>query len=273
MKANKLLPLFLLIVCFSCGNNPDYHFVEIQGKKQYVLTWGEGEPIVVFLNGGGSSLEDFKPVQSEISGITKTISYDKPGLGKSELTDVPRTLENATEDLRAILKKEKAENAPVVLVGHSMGGFVARYYLYRYPQNVVGMVLIDPGSEYLEDEWRKVRTEAQLKEEDSLLAEQIKLIPRGFQMEVLQYHEHDSILKSINPETNIPITLIESNKVEKGDDDGRLLIQIQKRLYRDFQRSLPQTKLISTESSGHFIQLDEPQLVIDAIKEILTKVQ
>ena len=69
------------------------------------------------------------------------------------------------------------------------------------------------------------------------------------------------------------MTLLESNKVEDGDNDGKILIEIQKRLYREFQASVPQTKLISTDISGHFIQKDEPELVIGAIQEMLTKVQ
>ena len=143
----------------------------------------------------------------------------------------------------------------------------------QHPENVVGLVLIDPGSEYLEDEWKKVRTRDELMKEDSLLAELIKLVPKGFQMEVIAYPAHDSILKTFEPKISVPVTLLESNKVEDGDNDGKILIEIQKRLYREFQASVPQTKLISTKISGHFIQKDEPELVIGAIQKMLTKVQ
>lgn len=271
MRELHLLWLFFIVLCCSCGKGANYHFVKIENSKHQVLSWGSGEPVVVFLNGGGSELKDFQPVQSEIAKVTRTISYDKPGLGKSELTDTPRTLDNVVKDLKILLEKEKVEESPLILVGHSMGGFVARYYLHLHPKNVLGMVLIDPGSEYLNDEWRKTRTEKQLQQEDSLLSEQIKLIPKGFQMEVMAYPQHDSILKTFRHTTDIPITLLESNKVEKGDDDGKILIEIQKRLYRDFQNLLPQTKIVSTEKSGHFIQLEEPELVVETIKEMLSE--
>ncbi|WP_166204771.1 alpha/beta fold hydrolase [Pelagihabitans pacificus] len=264
----RLLLLFIATL-HSCKKGPEHHFIDVQGKPQHVLTWGKGEPVVVFLNGGGSDLQDFGIVQKSIAQITKTFSYDKPGLGKSQMIDVPRTLENVVEELRELLVKEGIVDVPVILVGHSMGGYVARYYLHRYPKNVAGMVLIDPGSEFLNDEYRKVQTQKEIMREDSILLEQIKLIPKGFQMEVLAYPLHDSLLKTFSINTDIPITLIESNKVDGDDPSHKKLIEIQKRLYRDFQRKVPQTNIISTVKSGHFVQRDEPELVIAAIKGML----
>lgn len=270
---NIIFVLLSLILFCSCKNKPNYHYVEIQNRQQHVLTWGEGEPVVVFLCGGGSDLKDFNEVQREISKITKTISYDKFGLGKSELTDSPRSLENVSDELKELLEKEGIINVPIILVGHSMGGYVARFYLHRYPKNITGLVLIDPGSEYLDKEYKKLQTEKEIKTEDSLLAEQIKLIPKGFRMEVDAYPLHDSILRTLPFETEIPITLLESNQVDKNDSNQIKLIQIQKRLYRDLKKQVPQIKIISTEKSGHFIQVDEPHLVIDAIEEMLVKIK
>lgn len=265
--------LLTLIFLSSCKNDKNDHFIEIQGKKQHVLTWGKGEPIVIFLNGGGSDLKDFEIVQKVISEITKTFSYDKPGLGGSELIDSPRTLENVVSDLNELLKKEGIVDVPMIFVGHSMGGYVARYYLHRYPKNLVGLVLIDPGSEFLQNELRRIQTKKENMTLDSLLESQIKLVPLGFQMEVRAYPKHDSLLKTFSIKTDIPITLLESNKVEVGDLMEEKIIELQKKYYREFKRNVPQTKIISTSKSGHFIQLDEPELVIDAIRDMITNVQ
>jgi len=272
MKTYILL-FFILVIFGSCKTKRDGHFVEIQGKQQHVLTLGKGQPVIVFINGGGSDLKDFDFVQKEISKITKTISYDKLGIGKSELTDSQRTLENVSAELKELLEKEGINDVPMIFVGHSMGGYVARYYLHRYPKNLEGIIMIDPGSEFLEDEFKKVQTEREIMISDSTLAAQIKLIPKGFQMEVNAYPLHDSILKTFSIKTDIPITLLESNKVDGDDPTEKKIIEIQKRLYRDFQRKVPQLKLISTKKSGHFIQLEEPDLVINAIKNMIRKVK
>jgi len=264
------LILVTLATIFSCDKIPNDHYIEIQGKKQHVLTLGNGSPVVVFIAGGGSDLTDFDSVQRAISKITKTFSYDKPGLGKSELINSPRTLDKVADELKEFLEKEGIINSPMIFVGHSMGGDVSRYFLHRYPKNIVGLVLIDPGSEFLSEELGKNKTDREKSREDSLLVVEIKSLPIGFQMEVKCYPKHDSLLKTFSIKTDIPITLLESNNVDSASKD---FIEIQKRLYRNFQRKVPQMKIISTEKSGHFIQLDEPNLVIDAIKSMIKEVR
>ena len=269
----KHFVLVFVIAAFSCEKISNDHYIEIKGKKQHVLTSGKGTPVVVFLAGGGCDLTDFDSVQRSLSKITKTFSYDRPGLGKSELVNSPRTLDNVTEELKELLEKEGIINDSMILVGHSMGGDVSRYFLHRNPKNIVGLVLIDPGSEFLSEEYRKTKTEKEIVAEDSLLAIELKSEPIGFQMEVRCYPKHDSLLKTFTINTNVPITLLESTKIEGNNPSDKRLIEIQKRLYRNFQRKVPQMKIISTEKSGHFIQLDEPNLVIDAIKSMITVVR
>jgi pimeloyl-ACP methyl ester carboxylesterase len=273
MRSNAGLLFVIFTILVSCNNEPNYHFTEIAGKQQHVLTWGKGEPAVIFLNGGGSTVQDFEIVQKAISKTNKTIAYDKFGLGKSELAESPRTLENLANELKELLEKEGITNSPIILVGHSMGGYVARYYLHLYPKNLVGIVLIDPGSEFLEDELRKLQNENEIKIADSTLEAQIKLIPKGFQMEVQAYPKHDSLLKTFSIKSNIPITLIESNKFDENDSYDKMIIEVQMRLYREFQKKMPQTKIISTSKSGHFVQLEEPHLVINAINAMLAEVK
>ena len=169
MKLKIISALLMITVLHNCSENEGLHYVKIKGQKQYVYTLGDGEPVVVFLSGGGSTLEDFDKVQKEISKSTKTISYDKFGLGKSHITNSPRTLENVTGELKELLLIEGLYEKQLLLVGHSMGGYVARYFLHKNPKNVVGMVLIDPGSEHLEAEYRKLQSEEQIRLEDSLL--------------------------------------------------------------------------------------------------------
>src|SRR6478736_3558991 len=120
-KANVIPFLVILATVLSCAKTPNEHYIEIQSKKQHVLTLGKGEPVVIFVPGAGSDLKDFDSVQRSIAKVTKTFSYDHPGLGKSELINSPRTLPNLVEELKELLNKEGIADSPIILVGHSMG--------------------------------------------------------------------------------------------------------------------------------------------------------
>ena len=104
--ANIITTLTLLTIVISCNVKPSDRYVDIYDKKQHILELGTGEPIVIFISGAGSNLTHFDSVQKDISKITKTLSYDKAGLGKSEMINTPRTVENLTLELNEILKKE-----------------------------------------------------------------------------------------------------------------------------------------------------------------------
>ena len=69
-------------------------FVEIQGKQQRILVRGTGTPTVVFVTGLGGDMRSFSKIQFEISKLTRTISYDRAGIGKSQLIAGERSLAN-----------------------------------------------------------------------------------------------------------------------------------------------------------------------------------
>lgn len=266
--------LTLLLTITSCSTNKThdtYVFVEIKGKKQRLLDAGIGDPPVIFITGSGSWLEHFDSVQTVISQTNRTISYDKPGIGKSEMIDEPRTLENMTDHLRQILEARKIKQ-PVILVGHSLGGMIARYFEIKFPNRVAGMVLVDPGDEYLTEEVRKVKSEKWNNYLDSLRSVMINDTTSSIgQREELRYDQKiDSVLRTVKTSTKIPVILIESNKVAEEDLMTEDIVEIKKKGYRRLQQEqVPHMTIVSTNKSGHFIQLDEPHLVIDAIRQVI----
>ena len=95
---------------------------------------------------GGSSL-DWSKVQPAVARFTRVCSYDRAGYGWSQSGPGPRTSQQIVTELHLLLAKAKI-NGPYVLVGHSAGGLNMRLYAYRYPAEVVGMVLLDATSEH-----------------------------------------------------------------------------------------------------------------------------
>ena len=87
-------------------------------------------------------------VQPEIAKLTRVCAYDRAGLAWSDVASCPRTFERIVDELSAVLQSV-APGHRYVLVGHSFGSFVIRAYASRHPDNVLGLVLVDPPTEWL----------------------------------------------------------------------------------------------------------------------------
>jgi pimeloyl-ACP methyl ester carboxylesterase len=140
----------------STSSNPwlDQHYAAPQtlvkiGRRRRLnlLIVGEGAPAVIFASGLIGTTLDWARVQHAVALRTRTVSFDKAGIGFSDPGPMPRTASAIVEDLRAALRGAGIA-PPYVLVGHSAGGLQMRLFAFRYPQEVVGMVMVDSASEH-----------------------------------------------------------------------------------------------------------------------------
>lgn len=103
-------------------------------------------PAVVFDAGYGDPGYVWSHIQPEIAKVTRACWYDRAGEGWSASGPFPRTSEAMARDLHALLQVSGVQ-APVVLVGHSLGGMNARIYNNLYPTDVAGAVFVDAAHE------------------------------------------------------------------------------------------------------------------------------
>jgi len=232
---------------------------------------GNGSPVVIFESGLGETLEGWKTIQDSISKITTTVSYDRIGLGKSSTTEKPRTLGNLVNELNSFLEKEKI-GGPYILVGHSLGGFIIRKFQNTYPEKVLGLIMVDPSHESLFERIFASKPKEQADLMRNGLKEYYANAPIGIQNEFNELSNNENEMKAIKIPKNIPITLLASYQTPPppfAPED----IEIKKELFNNWIENAPQTKLIITVKSGHYIHYSEPTLIISAIKEIIAKVK
>jgi len=129
---------------------------------------------VVFEAGLAATSLTWCLVQPAVAQFARTLSYDRAGLGWSEASGLDATAANAAEDLARLLDAVGIEE-PVILVGHSFGGLIARVFQQRYPERVAGLVLAEP---VVRAEWRDLNGPHGA-EQRNRLAHGVRLSRRG----------------------------------------------------------------------------------------------
>ncbi len=122
---------------------PPGQLVDVGGYRLHICSTGEGTPAVVMDSGFPGSSLSWTFVQPEVAKFTRACSYDRAGLGWSDAGPIPRTSREIVEELHALLLNARIDQ-PYVLIGHSFGTFTVRLYASTYPDEVAGMVLVDP---------------------------------------------------------------------------------------------------------------------------------
>jgi pimeloyl-ACP methyl ester carboxylesterase len=123
--------------------------VEIDSLSLRVRTAGlhgckAGQAAIIFESGGGAPLETWDPILSTVATFAPVVAYDRAGTGQSSWDSLPPTPQRGVARLRRLLATLDVA-PPYMLVGHSWGGALIRYFGGASPADIAGMVYIDPA--------------------------------------------------------------------------------------------------------------------------------
>lgn len=233
--------------------------VDVDGHGLQLLVGGQGSPAVIFEGGFGTGIASWSRVQKDVAAFTQTVSYDRAGLGQSGLGPRPRSAKQIATELHAALQKSGVK-PPYVMVGHSFGGIYVRVFADMYTNEVVGMVLIDPSQESFND-WLGKNQPDRLKAAESDIAK----AGEGVQAEFAAVDTSYSQARVAKVPAGIPVILLTATEDETMPAEGRK-VWIEK--HKEWLATVPGSKHIIVEKATHFIQAQQPELVIEAIKQV-----
>ena len=234
--------------------------IDVEGHQLYLDCRGAGSPTVVFDADLDEGAVSWELVQPAIAATTRACAYDRAGVGLSERGPDPRTSQQAVNELHALLVSAGVP-PPFILVGHGFGGLNSQLYAHLYPQEVVGLVLVDATHE----EWyNQLRGTLPIWVRD-LYIRQLASNAEGMNLVVSTLQ-----VRTAAPRPAVPTTVIThgyGNVVLPGGS-VRVTEDLWTKLQQDLVQRLPSATLVVAEQSGHAIARDQPDLVVRAIEQV-----
>ncbi len=287
---------------------PHGELVDVGGHKLHYYKHGTMGPTVVFESAfdPAGHLQWFH-LQKQISSFATSISYDRAGLMWSERGSNPKSSKFMAKELHTLLDKSGVSK-PYILVGHSLGGAILRSFVADYQQDVAGIILVDSKHpeehEYMSPELYDMTNE-KLPSGFLKFANNIGLLRQMFKgafpntpeydyqntlVPALLYKSADAILEeqdmmpllyeeasNIKSFGDIPLIVLSATDKNRYDElfgDDKLkneLIDALAEMQKNQLKLSSQSEQILVPNSGHYINEDRPEVIVDAIKRMISK--
>ena len=248
---------------------------DIGGRRLFLRCTGHRSPTVVF---EGGLTADWFALQNQVAPFTRVCSWDHPNgpWSRSDPAPTPRTARDFVTDLHTLLRVARVPG-PYVLAGHSNGGLYTQLYASTHPRQVAGLVLIDA----VHPAYHK-RTLAMLKplvppevweavRQDAMTPDHRLLDPERVDIWTSERQTRVALRRS--PLRPMPLVVLTHGHP---DVPGAPFVEQQEALWLQLQRELaamvPGSRHLITQS-GHNIQLEQPELVLDAVRDVVQAVR
>jgi pimeloyl-ACP methyl ester carboxylesterase len=260
--------------------------IDVGGRRLHIFCFGEapaGVPTVVAESGLGGSSFDWRPILYGVAAKTRICVYDRAGLGTSDPASEPvRTGGDMADDLHAMLRAAQIDG-PYVFVSHSMGIWIVSLYAKAHPENVLGVVVVDPRGAEVSANWLAALPAEVAGESEELAFVRSDLT--DFEGDPTQNDDHLDLVAASREVAAVldPPDLLFGDKpvvvlsaANTADDWSDLPEALQTefgRIWFDAQKAIAAEStngtFVTVEGSGHEIQFDQPEIVVTQILDVV----
>jgi pimeloyl-ACP methyl ester carboxylesterase len=262
---------------------PPGRLVNVGGHRLQIWCVGSGTPAVILETGLGGTSADWGFVQPEVARFTTACSYDRAGMGYSDPGPSPRTARRIANELAQLLQRSGL-TAPVILVGASIGGLSARLFASEHADRLAGLVLVDATHEDQLDPVPAIATFVPLLSSTGVLrllgtsfgirpeslapgvrrfARATRYRAAGYNAaanEIIHAPASAAEVKAARRTLTVPLVVVSAGR---GSD------ATWRRLQRDQVDLSSLGCQMTALDSGHAILVEQPNIVIDAIRAIV----
>ena len=240
--------------------------VDVGGHRLHFDVRGDGPLTVLFEAGGGADSKSWDTVPDLLArrADVRVVTYDRAGLGKSEVGDLELTPEDEITHVRRALEAMDSPT-PTLVVGHSYGGVLALRYATRFRDSTVGLVLVDPmnpifvdtvGIDFLQ------RTLPETRDPKSPREYVMHRMKRDFPGLIRVTGEQLVTIKA-------PMTIISAGQAWWGAEE---IDDAWGSSHEKMASMADERKLMIAESSGHGIPQTDPEIIVKAIEDLLARI-
>ena len=238
----------------------EHRMISIGDRRLSIDCDGQaGSTTVVLIAGGGEPAEVWAKVQPAVAKFARVCSYDFAGLGESDkAASEMQSADEVVDDLHRLLIASD-EKSPFILVGHSVGGIYARDFVTKYPREAARLVFVDSAHEEQALRFHELDPRWQALDEES--AQWGLFVKPGQRLEW---------------QTELPLIVLGHGRPIQGPKKVTEATALgRERIWRELQEDLAKRskhgEFRVAEKSAHDIQVDQPELVIQAIRDVLQK--
>jgi pimeloyl-ACP methyl ester carboxylesterase len=266
-----LTTLGILSLVASCKNTNDPNPVFTETKislithKLYSFSViKKSKYLVVFESGLGDNHEVWtkKAVASQISNESDVLLYDRAGYGQSENGPGQRNIERLRSELDSLIN-QFSNGRKVILIGHSLGGMIIRDYAVKNPLKTAALLFVDPSHEFYN---KPSQAEEDMLYEATKNANGANYGGTQEARELIEDLQYVSKLPSL---PNVPVIVLTSMQVDAGNSASAR--QTWYDAHELLKNGVTDFTHIATAKSGHHIMIDEPALIIENFRLLISK--
>lgn len=253
--------------------------VDDHGRRLALVKQGRGPVAVVLETGLGADSTEWHAVQQAVAQVAPVYRYDRANRGHSDPAPMPRSIQDAVDDLHHLVRAAVIPT-PFVLVGHSLGGLIARLYAAQHAQDVAGLVLVDPMHEDQFERGGPLLPLPEPGEPAALTAFRqfwtVDWRDPAKNAEGVDFVRSQAQAHTIRTLGDLPLLVLAAGAATRAlSPDAEALrpfAAARAAGLLEIARQSSRGHLRIVGDSGHFIQRDDPDAVIAAIREMLQRV-